>query len=178
MSAVLKTSRAYIRMMGETDLDSVVEIEQVAYTFPWKRELFRECLFSGYDCHVLEYDGVVVAYSIALVEPTTRPRTTHLMNLCVKPSYQNSGLGAQLLDELITYQSDYRRVKQIYLEVRVSNFQAINLYLKAGFYKIGFARNYYSTKDRGREDALVMIHMMRADYNGDDEYLGRIHPNP
>jgi ribosomal-protein-alanine N-acetyltransferase len=41
------------------------------------------------------------------------------------------------------------------LEVRVSNFSAINLYTKIGFAQVGQRRDYYAT-EYGREDALLM----------------------
>ena len=45
--------------------------------------------------------------------------------------------------------------KKIFLEVRVSNIIAIDLYKASGFKEIGLRKNYYRTKD-GREDAILM----------------------
>jgi ribosomal-protein-alanine N-acetyltransferase len=41
------------------------------------------------------------------------------------------------------------------LEVRVSNFSAIRLYLNYGFIEVGRRRDYYRT-EFGREDAILM----------------------
>jgi ribosomal-protein-alanine N-acetyltransferase len=43
----------------------------------------------------------------------------------------------------------------VYLEVRPSNADAIALYRRAGFSRIGVRRNYYRAAG-GREDALVL----------------------
>ena len=45
--------------------------------------------------------------------------------------------------------------KKIFLEVRVSNSPAIELYNKTGFKRVSIRKNYYRLPD-GREDALVM----------------------
>ena len=45
--------------------------------------------------------------------------------------------------------------KKIFLEVRVSNNPAIELYNKTGFKRVSIRKNYYRLPD-GREDALVM----------------------
>ena len=42
----------------------------------------------------------------------------------------------------------------IYLETRVDNTAAINLYEKHGFRRISIRKNYYKTST-GREDAIV-----------------------
>jgi len=45
--------------------------------------------------------------------------------------------------------------RTLFLEVRPSNTQAINLYDSLGFETVGLRRHYYPA-DQGREDALVM----------------------
>jgi ribosomal-protein-alanine N-acetyltransferase len=44
-----------------------------------------------------------------------------------------------------------RKVKEVFLEVRESNFPAIKLYYKLGFKEIGRRKGYYKG-----EDALIM----------------------
>ena len=43
----------------------------------------------------------------------------------------------------------------LFLEVRISNRKAIELYSKEGFFELGNRKNYYSTLN-GHEDALLM----------------------
>jgi ribosomal-protein-alanine N-acetyltransferase len=43
----------------------------------------------------------------------------------------------------------------LFLEVRVSNRKAIELYSKEGFFELGNRKNYYPTLN-GHEDALLM----------------------
>ena len=46
-------------------------------------------------------------------------------------------------------------MQRIFLEVRVSNSQAVAFYQSMGFKAVGQRRDYYRTDD-GREDAIVM----------------------
>jgi ribosomal-protein-alanine N-acetyltransferase len=45
------------------------------------------------------------------------------------------------------------------LEVRPSNTRALDLYRHFGFQQIGIRRAYYPA-DKGREDALVLTHLL------------------
>jgi len=45
--------------------------------------------------------------------------------------------------------------EMLFLEVRLSNISAQNLYLKLGFNEIGMRENYYRLSGGRREDALI-----------------------
>ena len=62
-------------------------------------------------------------------------------------------MGSQLLRH--TLQSLDDAIESVLLEVRVSNFPAIRLYLNYGFMEVGRRRDYYRT-EFGREDAILM----------------------
>jgi len=49
--------------------------------------------------------------------------------------------------------------RSIVLEVRISNMAALNLYQKWGFKKVGARPNYYTSK-KGKEDAMIMEHIL------------------
>lgn len=70
-----------------------------------------------------------------------------LLNIIVKPEYQNQGIGSVLLKYLI----DNKQDKKIMLEVRSKNINAIKLYQKYDFKIINIRKNYY--KD---DDAIIM----------------------
>lgn len=70
-----------------------------------------------------------------------------LLNIIVKPEYQNQGIGSVLLKYII----DNKQSKKIMLEVRSKNINAIKLYQKYDFKIINIRKNYY--KD---DDAIIM----------------------
>ena len=70
-----------------------------------------------------------------------------LLNIIVKPEYQNQGIGSVLLKYII----DNKQDKKIMLEVRSKNINAIRLYQKYDFKIINIRKNYY--KD---DDAIIM----------------------
>ena len=70
-----------------------------------------------------------------------------LLNIIVKPKYQNQGIGSVLLKYII----DNKQDKKIMLEVRSKNMNAIKSYQKYDFKIINIRKNYY--KD---DDAIIM----------------------
>lgn len=70
-----------------------------------------------------------------------------LLNIIVKPEYQNQGIGSILLKYIINNKQN----KKIMLEVRSKNINAIKLYQKYDFKIINIRKNYY--KD---DDAIIM----------------------
>ena len=150
MSAVIKESKLNLRPMQEHDLDSVMEIENQVYKYPWTRTIFKDCLHVGYCCWVIKKGDALLAYglmSIAVGE-------SHVLNLCVHPDYQAKGLGTMLLVHLLEIAVE-RNANMTFLEVMPSNFSAIKMYVEQGFDEIGIRRNYYPSK-MGREDALIL----------------------
>ena len=76
----------------------------------------------------------------------------HIINIAVRKSYQQKGIGELLLISIIDLAVKLD-ARAIILEVRVSNTAAQSLYYKYGFTKIGIRRGYY--KDN-KEDGIMM----------------------
>lgn len=138
-----------IRLMELEDLDEVMEIEERAYTHPWSRAIFRDCLRVGYHCVV--YDSIEGIRAYAAL--TSGAGEAHVLNLCVAPEYRRQGLGRRLLEHLIRH-CEQVGVETLFLEVRPSNLAAIELYSALGFNEIGLRKDYYPT-EMGREDAVM-----------------------
>ena len=94
---------------------------------------------------VYELDGNIVGYIMSWVADNTS-----ILNFGVLKEYQKQGIGSLLFDEVL-------RVAEgiISLEVRESNVNAINFYLKRGFKAVRVRENYYSNG----ENAYLMIRM-------------------
>ena len=141
-----------IRRLVYPDLPNVIAIERRVFPTPWSLAMF-----------VLErskQSGICLA---AVLEETHGRRLAgylicsrydevwHVMNVAVDIEYQRLGVASALLAELYAQVDD--EDARFTLEVRRSNFPAIQLYEREGFRAAGVRRRYY--QDNG-EDALVM----------------------
>lgn len=76
----------------------------------------------------------------------------HITTIAMHPDYRRKGLGEFMLTNLIDIAYNIS-AKWVTLEVRVSNYNAQNLYRKYGFHEAGVRHRYYSDN---QEDALIM----------------------
>lgn len=140
----------YVRALRGEDLPQVLEIERTGYSFPWTEAVFRDCFRPDYRLWGLEISGDVVGYAVVayIVDEA------HLLNICVSTRHRRAGLARHLLRHLVC-EAARDGMKQVLLEVRVSNQSASDLYLAEGFVEIGRRPGYYPSSS-GREDALVL----------------------
>ncbi len=151
MVSTLESSHPYLRLMQESDLPQVAEIEKATFPSPWPLSSFRQCLEFGHCCHVLAQGSLVQAYAIMAIEVDN----AHILNLCVRPEFRQQGEGRRMLTHLLRL-ARAAHVQALFLEVRVSNHPAIHLYRSADFVKIGIRKGYYPS-EKGREDALILV---------------------
>ncbi len=150
MSAVLQAPAMDIRPMVEQDVDAVLPIEAQSYPFPWSRGIFEDCLRVGYSCWVAQLDDQVVGYGIV----SAGAGEAHVLNICISKEYRGRGFGLAMLNRLINL-ARWHHSRAIFLEVRPTNYRAIDIYEQRGFGVVGRRPNYYPAK-KGREDALIM----------------------
>lgn len=146
-----------IRLMQESDLESVVAIERLVQTHPWSKQQFQESL-ALYQCTVYEQASEVVGFCI--LQPVLDE--ANLLLMAIHPDQQGKGLGYILLDSSI--QQLNNNPIQIFLEVRESNAAAIRLYEKTGFHQIDVRKNYYPNPDGSREHAVIMVKTCTDDF--------------
>ncbi len=136
-----------IRGWSGDDLNDIAALEKICFSDPWNREMLADCFcrpdFVGFLCEegekIIGYVGALYSFDesdVALV--------------AVNPDYRRRGIAEKLMKTLFNSLAE-KGVKKAFLEVRVSNFAAQNLYKKLGFSVVGQRKNYYVT-----EDALVM----------------------
>jgi ribosomal-protein-alanine N-acetyltransferase len=76
----------------------------------------------------------------------------HVTTIAMHPNFRRKGLGEYMLASLIEIAYDIG-ARWVTLEVRVTNYNAQNLYRKYGFSEAGVRHRYYSDN---QEDALIM----------------------
>jgi [ribosomal protein S18]-alanine N-acetyltransferase len=138
-----------IRELSLTDLTQVVEIENVSFSTPWRRETFQSLLGrSDTDMIAAVEDETLVGYAICW----TVVDRAELGNVAVAREARGRGLGRLLVAESLE-RVRKRGARECFLEVRESNLSARNLYEQTGFTVIGRRRGYYR---KPIEDAFVM----------------------
>ncbi|HUE11271.1 MAG TPA: ribosomal protein S18-alanine N-acetyltransferase [Steroidobacteraceae bacterium] len=150
-------AEADIRPMHDLDVPVVVAIERAAYQFPWSEGIFRDCLWVGYVCRVVEIGGELAGYGIMSVGAGE----AHVLNVCIRDDHRGRGLARKVL----LYLLDRARIAgmcEAFLEVRPSNTAAARLYHSLGFEQVGIRRGYYQATG-GREDAAVLRRVLLPD---------------
>lgn len=152
MNALLRPGLPWQRPMTVKDLDEVLAIEVVSYSFPWTRGNFIDSLAAGYLAELrLDAQGECLGYSVAM----PGFEEMHLLNLTVAPPFQRQGHGRAMLVQLCE-RARARGDHKLWLEVRQSNDTARRLYRQFGFDEVGGRKSYYPAPLGRREDAVVM----------------------
>ncbi len=151
-----------LRPMTEADISAVHQLETTTNPHPWTPGIIRNSLHSGNHCWLLEHQGKdqakLVGYGVTMVlldEGT-------ILNISIAPDFQGQGLGQKLLQFLIA-DVRKRQANIMFLEVRVSNKRAIDLYLQNDFSEVGIRKNYYPAANGTQEDAIVMMRDLSFD---------------
>jgi ribosomal-protein-alanine N-acetyltransferase len=120
----------------------------VAFTDPWSRGDFEDCLAVGVQILVAEGDSGVLGY---IVGRAVRDQS-EILNLGVTLNARRRGVGTSLVRHLLASFAA-AGVREVFLEVRESNLAAQGLYRAFGFQDVGRRRRYYR---RPVEDAVIL----------------------
>ncbi len=136
-----------ITEMKLSDLEKIEDILTTDFDDFWNKKVLEEELSSSSSKYIVaKSDDEIVGFAglkIVLNE-------ADIMNIVTKKNYRRQGIGCLLLKNLITI-SKSLNVKSITLEVNENNSNAIDLYTKYNFQKIGVRKNYYKN-----ESAIIM----------------------
>ncbi len=151
VSAVLSAPEAYFQALTMADVAQVMVVEHQAYAHPWSDANFKDALQSGYQAQMLKADGELLGYFIAMQGVDE----VHLLNITVAPAYQGQGWARLMLDALALWARG-QGAQWSWLEVRVGNQRAMQVYQSHGFRRVGHRKAYYPAGAGQREDAVVM----------------------
>jgi ribosomal-protein-alanine N-acetyltransferase len=141
------------------DLPSVTQINQTClpenYTDIFFVDLFRR---HPETFLIAQVEGKIVGYIMCRVEVGLSSiglsglvKKGHVVSVAVLPEHRRKGIGQALVTQAMEGMRKYN-AKQCYLEVRVTNQEAVTLYKKLGFEVVRTIHSYYADG----EDALVM----------------------
>ena len=136
-----------IRIATSNDLADILSIEKKVFKHPWSKEQLSRELNSqpAAENYVMIARGNMIGYLFSHVVDDD----VQILNIAIDIPFQHKGYGEQLLSYFL---DQFNTDISIHLEVRKSNFPAINLYLKFGFREAGTRKGYYADG----EDAIIM----------------------
>ena len=131
------------------DISALAEIERENFSFPFKEKDFL-------DIYESDISSVLVArhnkQAVGYVSFTVIIDECQIINFATKNEFKRQGVGKKVMEALIEH-AKKNGVAKIFLEVRESNFPAISLYEKYGFFKVGISKNHFASP---RENAVLM----------------------
>ncbi len=126
---------------------AITDIEKACFSVPWSENAVKESLEAG--THF--YSAKLKEKNVGYMGLSKICDEGYVTNIAVLPEYRRKGIAKKLIKYVIdTFKNDLRFIS---LEVRVSNQNAISLYEKLGFEKVGLRKRFYTSPT---EDALIM----------------------
>ena len=137
-----------IRSWTKEDIPVIAEMERRCFHDAWTEEMLFDTLrYPIYNCFLAEEGGQVCGYCclIAVCEDA------EVGNIAVDFPFRGRGIAKALMEKMHTCAKE-KGATHCFLEVRVSNENAIALYKKFGYEPYGIRAKYYEDG----EDALAM----------------------
>ena len=139
-----------ITPMHADHLDSLADLESLAFSIPWSYDALAEELQNPLAVFYVAED-VEAESAVGYLGMHHILDEGFITNVVVHPAYRRQGIATALLAELETYGKAHD-LTRITLEVRASNQKAIALYEQMGYEKEGVRPGFY---DSPKEDALI-----------------------
>lgn len=151
-----------LEALRRKDIPRCVEIEAVLFDGddPWSARAFHaELEAGGYYLAARDDDDALIGYAgLFVVGLKIGEFEASVHTIGVDPEHQGKGAGKALLGALLARADEL--YAPVFLEVRTDNQQAIGLYEKYGFTRIGLRKRYYQPSGA---DAYTMMRPARTE---------------
>mgnify|MGYP000141796041 FL=1 len=136
--------------MHPDHLDSLADLESLAFSTPWSYDALAEELQNPLAVFLVAED-VDAESAVGYLGMHHILDEGFIANLAVHPAYRRQGIARSLLREAQEY-AEAHDLARLTLEVRASNVPAIALYEGMGFTRDGIRPGFY---DSPKEDAAI-----------------------
>jgi RimJ/RimL family protein N-acetyltransferase len=99
--------------------------------------------------------------SVAQIDSPNRKRIAHNseFSISVKKNYWKNGIGSAVMSEIIRFAKENSTIKNVSLGVKASNNNAIMMYEKFGFTKIGVHKNNFNVNGNFDDEILMDLYL-------------------
>lgn len=101
--------------------------------------------------------------SVSQISTNNRKRIAHNSEiaLSVKKEYWGLGIGSAIMELLIEFAKENNNIKNISLGVKAENLNAIKLYEKKGFKKVGFHKDFFYINENYYDEILMDLNLLK-----------------
>ena len=156
---VSKIGDIIVRLANIYDLDDIISLNLETLPEHYSNSFFIELLMDSPETFlVAEHDKTIIGYIMCRIEygfsslkKIKLSRKGHIVSFAVKKEYRNRTVGKTLVKQALIGMK-LKKCSEAYLEVRVNNLAAINLYQSIDFTITTTLEKYY----RDGQNALLM----------------------
>ena len=156
---VSKIGDIIVRLANIYDVDDIISLNLETLPEHYSNSFFIELLMDSPETFlVAEHDKTIIGYIMCRIEygfsslkKIKLSRKGHIVSFAVKKEYRNRTVGKTLVKQALIGMKS-KKCSEAYLEVRVNNLAAINLYQSIDFTITTTLEKYY----RDGQNALLM----------------------
>ncbi len=156
---VNKIGDIIVRLANIYDIDEIISLNLETLPEHYSNSFFIELLMDSPETFlVAEHDKTIIGYIMCRIEygfsslkKIKLSRKGHIVSFAVKKEYRNRTIGKTLVKQALIGMKS-KKCSEAYLEVRVNNLAAINLYQSIDFTITTTLEKYY----RDGQNALLM----------------------
>ena len=134
--------------LGNKDSQQIFELYKGDFADGWSQKMLCDAFETG---RFLALGIETEQKLVGVITCSTTLFDADIESVFIKKEYRKQGLATMLITELEKALIE-KNIEKIFLEVRLSNLSAQNLYLKYDFNKVSVRKGYYSDG----EDAVIL----------------------
>ncbi len=143
-----------IEKMTSAHIADIANLEKECFSAPWSEDGLKSELNNKFARFYVAFSGGKTAGYIGSHNVLGE---VYITNVAVFPEFRRNGTGKALVEFLVDRMKN-EKAEFVTLEVRKSNLNAISLYEKCGFQKVGERKNFY---EKPTEDAILMTNYLK-----------------
>ena len=143
-----------IEKMTSLHIEEIANLEKECFSSPWSADGLKSELDNNFArFFVASSDEKIAGY----IGSHNILGEVYITNVAVFSEFRRNGIGKTLVEFLVN-EMKKENADFVTLEVRKSNLNAISLYEKCGFQKVGERKGFY---EKPIEDAILMTYYIR-----------------